>query len=93
MRSRRRAVARLPSRVRKSSLVVARPRQRGDVRVSPRIRRTFRALAGRRLVIEGFGPRSPVLVAITGGAASSAAWLSPAELRRLVAVGRKILRR
>jgi hypothetical protein len=68
-------------------------RQRGDARVSPKVRRTFRALAGRRLVIEGFGPRSPVLVAITGGEAPSAAWLSLAELRRLVAVGRKILRR
>lgn len=92
MRSRQRAVSRARPKVQKSSGVHPR-RQRGDAKVSPQIRRTFRALAGRRLVIEGFGPRSPVLVAITGGEVPSAAWLSLAELRRLVAVGRKILRR
>jgi hypothetical protein len=44
-------------------------------------------------VIEGFGRRSPTLVVIAGsGGASSGAWLSPSELRRLVEVVRKILK-
>ena len=61
-------------------------------RVRPKVRRTLRALAGRRVVVEGFGGRSPTLVAIAGGdEVPQGAWLSPGELRRLAAVAKKIL--
>jgi hypothetical protein len=62
-------------------------------KLRPSTRRTLRARAGRRVVIEGFGRRSPAFVAIAaGGAAPVGAWLSPAELRQLVAVARRILK-
>jgi hypothetical protein len=44
-------------------------------------------------VIEGFGRRSPTLLAIAcKGDVPVGAWLSPAELRRLIAAARRILR-
>jgi hypothetical protein len=55
----------------------------------PRVKATLRALAGRRVVVEGYGHRMPTFVAVTGGAG---AWLTPRELRRLANVVRKILR-
>ena len=59
----------------------------------PTTRRTLRALGGRRIVIEGFGRRAPAFVAIAGGSdVPVGAWLSPAELRRLVEAARRILR-
>lgn len=62
-------------------------------KVRPTLRRTLRALGGRRIVVEGFGRRAPAFVAIAGGSdVPVGAWLSPAELRRLVEVGRKILK-
>jgi len=61
--------------------------------VRPTSRRTLRALGGRRLVIEGFGRRSPAFVVISGGGdAPTGAWVPPAELRRLVAAVRRILK-
>jgi hypothetical protein len=62
------------------------------VKVRPRVRTTLRALSGRRILIEGFGRRSPVYVAIIGGDRPEGAWLSPATLRRLVETGRRILK-
>ena len=63
-------------------------------KVHPKVRRTLRALAGRRVVVEGFGRRSPTLVAIVGGddAAPIGAWLPPAALRQLVDTAKKILK-
>ena len=62
-------------------------------RIKPRVKVTLRALGGRRVVIEGFGRRSPAFVAVAGGGGCpEAAWLSPRELRRLVDAGRKILK-
>lgn len=62
-------------------------------KVRPTTRRTLRALAGRRVVVEGFGRRSPTFVAIAGGSeAPIGAWLSPAALRRLVVAARRILK-
>ncbi len=59
----------------------------------PSTKRTLRALGGRRVVIEGFGRRSPAFVVIGGGGESPAgAWLSHAALRRLVEAARRILR-
>ena len=61
-------------------------------KVRPKLRRTLRALAGRRVVIEGFGGRSPTLVAIAGGdEVPQGAWLSSSELRRLADATKKIL--
>ena len=61
--------------------------------VRPTTRRTLRALGGKRIVVEGFGRKSPAFVAIAGGSdASSGAWLSPRELRRLVETARRILK-
>jgi hypothetical protein len=63
------------------------------VKVRPTTKRTLRALGGRRVVIEGFGRRSPTFVAIAGsGETSAGAWLSPAELRRFVDTARRILK-
>ena len=63
------------------------------VNVRPSTHRTLRALGGRRIVIEGFGRRSPVFIAITGGNAPPiGAWLSPTKLRRFVDVARRILK-
>lgn len=62
-------------------------------KVRPKTRRTLRALNGRRVVVEGFGRRSPTFVAIAGGSeAPIGAWLSPSALRLLVEAARKILR-
>ena len=59
----------------------------------PTTRCTLRALSDRRIMIEGFGRRAPTFVAISGGSdVPVGAWLSPGELRRLVAVARRILR-
>jgi hypothetical protein len=64
-----------------------------EAKVRPTTRRVFRARGGRRVVVEGFGRRSPTFVAITGGGVVPAsAWLSRAELRRLVEAARRILR-
>jgi hypothetical protein len=62
--------------------------------VRPKTRRALRALAGRRVVIEGFGPLSPAFVAITGGTGSGpcGAWLSPHQLRQLIETAKKILK-
>ena len=63
------------------------------VEVRPKTRRTFRALGGRRVVVEGFGRRAPTFVAIVGGnEAPIGAWLSPAALRKLVEAARRILK-
>lgn len=62
-------------------------------KVRPTTRRTLRALGGRRLVVEGFGRRSPTFVAITGGKEPPrGAWLSPSELRRFAETARRILK-
>ena len=64
-----------------------------STKVRPTTRRTLRALGGRRIVVEGFGRRSPTFVAIAGGSdAPIGAWLSPSALRLLVEAARKILR-
>ena len=62
-------------------------------KVRPKTRRTLRALGGRRVVIEGFGRRSPTFVSIAGCSdVPVGAWLTPPELRRLVDAGKKILK-
>lgn len=62
-------------------------------KLRPSTRRTLRALGGRRIVIEGFGRRSPAFVTITGGSdVPVGAWISPTELRRLVETARRILK-
>lgn len=67
--------------------------KRGAAKVRPKTRRTLRALGGRRVVVEGFGRRSPAFVAISGGSdVPVGAWLSPAELRRFIVAARKVLR-
>lgn len=61
--------------------------------IKPTTRSTLRARGGRRVVIEGFGRRSPSFLAIAGGQdVPVGAWLSPTELRRLIAAARRILR-
>lgn len=68
-------------------------RQAAPSKVRPTTRRTLHALGGRRVMIEGFGKRSPTLVVIGGnGEAPAGAWLSPAALRRLIEVARRILK-
>jgi hypothetical protein len=67
--------------------------KRDERKVRPTTKRTLRALGGRRIVIEGFGRRSPAFMAIAAGAdAPIGAWLSPTELRRLVEAVRRILK-
>jgi hypothetical protein len=67
--------------------------KRDEKKVRPMIKRTLRALGGRRIVLEGFGRRAPAFVAITaGGSPPIGAWLSPAELRRFIDAARRILR-
>ena len=67
--------------------------RRAATKIRPSTSRTLRALGGRRVVIEGFGRRSPTFVAIVGnGEAPVGAWLSPAALRALVEAARRILR-
>lgn len=61
--------------------------------IRPKTRRTLRALGGRRVVVEGFGPGTPTFVAISGGGdLPIGAWLSSAELRRFVDAARRILK-
>lgn len=61
--------------------------------VKPRVKRSLRALSGRRIVIEGFGRRAPSFVMIGGGGdAPASAWLSPKELRKLIEAAKEILR-
>ena len=67
--------------------------KRGTAKVRPTTRLTLRALGGRRIVVQGFGRRSPAFVAISGGSdVPVGAWLSPTELRRFVVAARKILK-
>lgn len=67
--------------------------KRGEAKVNPTIKRTLRALGGRRVVIEGFGRRSPALVMIAGGGETpSGAWLSPREMRRFIEVARRVVK-
>lgn len=67
--------------------------RRDQTRIRPTTKRTLRAFGGRRLVIEGFGQRSPAFVAIVAGkGAPIGAWLPPAELRRLIEAARRILK-
>lgn len=67
-------------------------RSEGGMKVRPRVRATLRALGGRRVVVEGFGRRSPTYVAIAGGERPEGAWLSPGELRRFVEASKRILK-
>jgi hypothetical protein len=60
--------------------------------VKAKTRRTVRALAGQRLVIEGFGRRAPALIVISGVDVPASAWLSPVALRQLVAAVQRILK-
>lgn len=67
--------------------------KRAASKVRPSTRRTLRALGGRRVVIEGFGRRSPAFVAISGNSdVPVGAWLSPTELRRFVETVKRILK-
>ena len=67
--------------------------KRGEAKLRPTTRRTLRALGGRRIVVQGFGRRASTFVAIAGGGQPPiGAWLSPAALRHLVVVARKILK-
>jgi hypothetical protein len=67
--------------------------KRGEAKVRPTTRRTLRAHAGRRIVVEGFGRGAPTFVAIAGGSdVPVGAWISPTELRRFVAAARRILK-
>lgn len=59
--------------------------------VRPRVKRSLRALSGRRVVIQGFSSRAPAFVAILGGEKPESAWLSPGELKKLVAAAKEIL--
>ena len=62
-------------------------------KVRPKVRRTFPALSKRRVVLEGFGGRSPAFVAIVGGSdVPVGAWLSPRQLRQLIETAKKILK-
>lgn len=58
----------------------------------PKTRCTLRAFGGRRIVVEGFGRGAPAYVTIAGSSdVPVGAWLSPRELRRLVAAAKRIL--
>jgi hypothetical protein len=58
-----------------------------------KMRRTLRALSGRRVVIESYGPRTPSFMAISGGGEPPiGAWLSPAALRQLIAAAKEFLK-
>jgi len=62
-------------------------------KIRPTTKRILRGLGGRRVVLEGFGHRAPAFIAISaGGFTPIGAWLSPAELRRLIEAARRILR-
>ncbi len=61
--------------------------------VRPTVRRTLRALGGRRVVVEGFGRGAPTFVAISGGGdIPIGAWLSTAEFRRFANAAKRILK-
>ena len=63
------------------------------LKIRPTTKRTLRGLGGRRVLLEGFGHRAPVFIAITaGGSPPIGAWLSQTELRRLVEAAKRILR-
>lgn len=66
-------------------------RRKSELR--PKTRRSLRGLAGRHIVLEGFGRRAPAYITI-GGASDVpvGAWISPNELRKLIEAARKILR-
>jgi len=69
------------------------PTQRAASKVRPLIKRTFRALGRRKIVVEGFGRKVPAFVLIVGGSdVPVGVWISPAELRRLITVARRILK-
>jgi len=62
-------------------------------KIRPKTKRTFRALGGRCVVVEGFGRSTSTFIAIAGGSdVPVGAWLSPGELRKLVAAARRILK-
>lgn len=61
-------------------------------KLRPRVRRTLRAASGRKIVIENFQRGGVSLVGIMDGHGWSAAWLRPAQLRKLAEAARKILR-
>ena len=62
-------------------------------KVRPKTRRTLRAFGSRRILIEGFGRRSPTFVAIVGGSdVPVGAWISPTQLRRLIEAAKRILK-
>lgn len=61
--------------------------------IRPTVRCTLRAFGGRKIRIEGHGSKAPAFFSIGGGGAvPCGAWLSAAELRRLLAAARKILK-
>ncbi len=60
--------------------------------IKPRVKVVVRGLAKRRVVIEGFGRRAPVFLAVAGGDLPQGVWLSPRALRRLVEAAMKILK-
>lgn len=63
-------------------------------KVCPRARLTLRALGGQRFMVEVFGRRSPVFVAIArGDEAPRGAWLPPSELRRFAKAVKGILKK
>lgn len=63
-----------------------------EPKIRPETKRVLRGLGGRRVVLEGFGPRAPAFIAITAhGEPPLGAWLSPRELRRLIETARRIL--
>jgi len=65
----------------------------GYRRVRPKTTSVIRALSGRRVVIEGYGQRSPTFVGVAGGGeVPIGAWLSPAALRRLIVATKKALK-
>lgn len=62
-------------------------------KVRPLIKRTLRALGRRKIVIEGFGRRAPAFILIVGGSdVPVGVWVSPVELRKLIAVAKRILK-
>jgi hypothetical protein len=59
----------------------------------PKVRRTLRVLGGRRVTIEGFGPRSAAFMTISGGSdVPVGTWLSPRQLRQLIVTAQKLLK-
>jgi hypothetical protein len=59
----------------------------------PKKRLTLRALGGRRVVFESYGPSLPIYVAIAGASdVPVGAWFTPTELRRFAETARRILK-